>query len=123
MIRYKLFPIPYRFSLLWFLVLVKLTPCFAQQIGTEQLVAKNIYKGDFTVAGDKDTYYPVVFKYGEQNMVNHLKIYRSYHETGPNELSLTHKGGLLLEFDVNYGGWGGQRYGWKVANHQYSVHS
>lgn len=96
---------------------------FAQQTGTEQLVPKNIYKGDFTVAGDKDTYYAVVFKYGEQNMINHLKIYRSYHEAGPNELSLTHKGGLLLEFDVNYGGWGGQAYGWKVANHQYAYHT
>jgi hypothetical protein len=95
----------------------------AQQTGTEQIVPKNMYKGDFTVAGDKDTYYPVVFKYGEQNMVNHLKIYRSYHEAGPNELSLTHKGGLLLEFDVNYGGWGGQAYGWKVANHQYAYHT
>jgi hypothetical protein len=108
MIKYKLFPIPNRISLLWFLVLIKITPCIGQQTGTEQIVSKNIYKGDFTVAGDKDTYYPVVFKYGEQNMINHLKIYRSYHEAGPNELSLTHKGGLLLEFDVNYGGWGGQ---------------
>ena len=104
-------------------VLMGSTSLYAQQTGTEQIVSKNIYKGDFTVAGDKDTYYPVIFKAGQQNLINHLKIYRSYHEAGPNELSLTHKGGLLLEIDVNYGGWGGQSYGWKIAAHQESYHS
>lgn len=94
----------------------------AQQIGTEQLATKTFYKGDFKVEGDKDTYYPVIFKYGNQNLVNHLKIYRSYHEAGPVELHATHKGALLLEIDVNYGGWGGQTYNWKIAAHQEEYH-
>lgn len=35
----------------------------AQQTGTEQIVSKSIYKGDFTVADDKNTYTLVVFKF------------------------------------------------------------
>jgi hypothetical protein len=91
-------------------------------VGTEQVVNKQVYQGVFTVNGDKDMYYPVVFKNGNQNVINHLTIYRSYHEPGPNELHPTHKGGLLLEIDVNYGGWGGQSYGWEIANHREAYH-
>jgi hypothetical protein len=97
-------------------------PAAGQLVGTEQVVNKQVYQGVFTVNGDKDTYYPVVFKNGNQNIINHLTIYRSYHEPGPNELHPTHKGGLLLEIDVNYGGWGGQRYGWEIANHREAYH-
>lgn len=110
-----------RFKLLIILNLLGFS-VFAQQIGTEQVVTKSIYKGDFKVEGDKDTYYPVVFKFGNQNLINHLKIYRSYAEAGPIELHATHKGGLLLEIDVNYGGWGGQTYDWKIAAHQEAYH-
>jgi hypothetical protein len=81
-----------------------LSPAIGQLVGTEQVVNKQVYQGVFTVNGDKNTYYPVVFKNGNQNIINHLTIYRSYNEPGPNELSQTHKGGLLLEIDVNYGG-------------------
>jgi len=77
---------------------------YGQMSGIEQIVPKQIYTGDFYVYGYKDTYYPVIFKYGDPNRVNHLRVFRSYNEPGPNELSATHKGGLTLEIDVNYGG-------------------
>ncbi|WP_341225138.1 hypothetical protein [uncultured Arcticibacterium sp.] len=32
----------------------------AQLVGTEQVVIKQLYTGDFTVNGDKDTYYLVI---------------------------------------------------------------
>lgn len=99
------------------------TMATAQLVGTEQVVAKQLYTGDFTVGGDKDTYYPVIFKNGEQNKINHLKIYRSYNEAGPNELHPTHIGGLLLEFEVNYGGWGGIAYDWEISNFREQYHS
>ena len=104
------------------ITLLLIVSCFgifkinAQLIGQENLVTKQVYQGTFIVNGDKDKYYPVVFKRANQNRINHLKIYRSYGEAGPNELSATHRGGLLLEIDVNYGGWGGQAYDWKIAN-------
>lgn len=105
------------------ILLVFGTTAIAQMQGTEQVVSKQLYTGTFTVGGDMNTYYPVVFRNGEQNKINHLKIYRSYNEAGPNELSPTHKGGLLLEFEVNYGGWGGQVYGWEVSNLRQTYHT
>lgn len=85
-----------RFKLLIILNLLGFS-IFAQQVGTEQVVTKSIYKGDFKVEGDKDIYYLVVFKFGNQNVINRLKIYRSFSEPGPVELHATHKRGLLLE--------------------------
>lgn len=88
----------------------------AQLQGTETTETVQIYKGTFIVNGDKDTYYPVVFKFGNQNLINNVKIYRAYNEAGPPEFSPTHKGGLALEIDVNYGVWGGIVYDWRVMD-------
>lgn len=93
------------------------------QINTENKVTKEIYVGSFTVNGDKDTYYPVVFKYGDQDKVNKLRIFRRYSEAGPNELSPTHKGALTLEIDVNYGGWGGAQYNWRIMDLRQLYHT
>jgi hypothetical protein len=90
--------------------------------GTETSENHSIYKGTFVVNGDKDTYYPVVFKYGNQDRINHLRIYRGYYEAGPNELSPTHKGGLTLEIDLNYGGWGGSNYDWRISDLRQTYH-
>ncbi|PXY02517.1 hypothetical protein DF185_00030 [Marinifilum breve] len=112
-----------RKTILFFLCLYLLKSSLAQQVGVEQLVAKQTYRGIFKVGGDKDTYYPVVFKYGGQNEINNLVIFRSYHEAGPDKLSPTHKGGLTLEIDVNYGGWGGSTYDWRIMDYRQTYHS
>ncbi|CAL2083193.1 hypothetical protein [Tenacibaculum sp. 190524A05c] len=94
----------------------------AQVVGTEQIVNKEVFTGTFIVNGDKDKYYPVVFKSGNQNLINNIRIYRSYSEPGPSEFSPTHKGGLLLDIDVNYGGWGGITYDWRINDLRQAYH-
>ncbi|MDP4209187.1 MAG: hypothetical protein Q8928_10275 [Bacteroidota bacterium] len=94
----------------------------AQMQDDETVVNHVIYKGTFVVGGNKDTYYPVIFKYGNQDRINHLRIFRGYYEAGPNELSPTHKGGLTLEFDLNYGGWGGSTYDWRIMDLRQTYH-
>lgn len=94
----------------------------AQLQGSEEIANKQIYKGTFIVNGDMNTYYPVLFKYGNQDVINHIRVYRSYGEAGPNALSPTHKGGLALEIDVNYGGWGGQTYNWRISDLRQMYH-
>lgn len=89
---------------------------YCQRVNPEEIVNVSVYKGSFYIDGDKDTYYPVIFKHGEQNKINHLKIYRSYKWAGPDEFSPTHKGSLLLEIDVNYGRWGGIKYDWRIMD-------
>ena len=94
----------------------------AQMQGSEETTNKQIFKGTFIVQGDMNTYYPVLFQYGNQDVINHIRIYRSYGEAGPNALSPTHKGGLALEIDVNYGGWGGQTYNWRISDLRQMYH-
>ncbi|MFH2093004.1 MAG: hypothetical protein ABIJ31_11630, partial [Pseudomonadota bacterium] len=98
------------------------TLVFGQMQGVETAEPVIVYKGTFVVNGDKDTYYPVVFKNGSQYIINHLKIYRGYSETGPSELSTTHKGSLLLEIDTNYGGWGGSIYDYRIMDLRQKYH-
>lgn len=95
----------------------------AQMQGGEATVQKNLFTGTFVVNGDKNTYYPVVFKNGNQNLVNQLKIWRGYNEAGPTDLHPTHKGSLLLEIDVNYGGWGGITYDWRIEDYRVAYHT
>ena len=95
----------------------------AQMQGAEISEAKMVYKGTFVVNGDMNTYYPVVFKNGEQNKVNKLVIFRHYGAAGPNALHPTHKGALTLEIDVNYGGWGGSTYDWRIMDLRETYHN
>ncbi|WP_320052056.1 hypothetical protein [uncultured Acetobacteroides sp.] len=90
--------------------------------GSETSENHSLYKGTFVVNGDKDTFYPVIFKYGNQDRINHLRIFRAYYEAGPNELSPTHKGGLTLEIDLNYGNWGGSTYNWRISDLRQTYH-
>ncbi|UBM57550.1 hypothetical protein LAG90_12050 [Marinilongibacter aquaticus] len=46
------------------LLLFRATIAQAQMVGSEQTQSKTLYTGTFTVGGDKDTYYPVVFPCG-----------------------------------------------------------
>lgn len=77
---------------------------------------------DIKVDGASNTYYPVVINsIGSQTIANHFIIYRDYSETAPNDwYSSTHKGSLLLDFEANYGGWGGSSYDIKVNHHRWT---
>ena len=62
----------------------------------------------FTVNGNADLYYPVVISGSSNPRMTRLSIFRSYSETGPNTWNTSsHKGGLTLDLDVRFGGWGG----------------
>ncbi len=69
------------------------------------------------VKGNSGTYYPVVFKGGDQTIKRDILIRRSYSEQAPTDWdnnSTTHKGGLSLLVKVNFGGWGGASYSWDI---------
>ena len=77
----------------------------------------DIRSGTISVGGDANTYYPVVWYYNTQSQafLNKIQIYRNYNETAPNSWNTsTHKGGLLLDLQANWGGWGGVNYDIKV---------
>lgn len=95
---------------------------YEQMMGSETTISPQLYQGTFIVNGDMNTYYPVLFKWGSQNVISHLKLYRSYGDQGPDALSPTHRGGLTLEIDVNYGGWGGSTYDWRVMDLRQTYH-
>lgn len=69
------------------------------------------------VNGNSGTYYPIVFKGGDQTIKRDILIRRSYSEQAPTDWdnnSTTHKGGLSLLLKVNFGGWGGASYSWDI---------
>lgn len=73
------------------------------------------YYQKITINGDADTYYPVVFKGGDQNFKRDILIRRSYGEQAPSSWhTSTHKGGLVLLLKSNFGGWGGIEYSWDI---------
>jgi hypothetical protein len=63
---------------------------------------------DFTINGDADTFYPVVINGASNARMTRLTIFRGYSETAPSTWNTaSHKGGLTLDMDVRFGGWGG----------------
>lgn len=75
------------------------------------------YYKKIIVNGNSGTYYPVVFKGGDQTIKRDILIRRSYNEQAPTDWdnnSTTHKGGLSLLLKVNFGGWGGASYSWDI---------
>ena len=63
---------------------------------------------DFTINGDADTFYPVVIHGASNARMTRLTIFRGYSETAPSTWNTaSHKGGLTLDMDVRFGGWGG----------------
>lgn len=64
----------------------------------------------FTIAGDKDYYYPVVFNVDSEYFVNRIAITRSFLDTAPDDwgTDTRHKGGLTFQFQWNGdSSWGG----------------
>ena len=64
----------------------------------------------FTIEGDKDHYYPVVFNVHSEYFVNRIAITRNYNDIAPNDwgTDTNHKGGLTFQFQWNGdASWGG----------------
>lgn len=75
------------------------------------------YYKKIVLNGESGTYYPVVFKGGDQSHKRTILIRRVYSEQAPsdwNNNSTTHMGGLILSIQVNFGGWGGASYSWDI---------
>lgn len=73
------------------------------------------YYKRLVINGDATTYYPVVFKGGEQNFKRDILVRRAYSEQAPDSWNTaTHKGGLILLLKTNFGGWGGISYSWDI---------
>ena len=70
------------------------------------------YSCDITVGGDPDRFYAVQFWGGDQDVWRRIIIKRGYGETAPWDPIGTgvHHGGLLLDWEGNFGGWGGAEY-------------
>jgi hypothetical protein len=82
------------------------------------------YKCDIYVDGDADTFYPVHFIWGDQDVWRRIIIKRGYSEDAPWDPIGTgaHHGGLLLDWEGNFGGWGGAEYSdrLRVFNESYT---
>jgi hypothetical protein len=96
-----------------------LTIAGTQLTGTQTQLLKNTldvttlpYKVDITVNGDANTFYAVQFWGGDQDVWRRIIIKRGYGETAPWDPigSGVHHGGLLLDWEGNFGGWGGAEY-------------
>ena len=64
----------------------------------------------FTIAGDKDHYYPVVFNVHSEYFLNRIAITRYYNDIAPDDwgTDANHKGGLTFQFQWNGDSfWGG----------------
>lgn len=73
------------------------------------------YYKKLIINGDEATYYPVVFKGGDQNIKRTILVRRGYAEQAPVSWNTsTHKGGLILHIKTNFGGWGGIAYSWDI---------
>lgn len=73
------------------------------------------YYKKIVINGDAATYYPVIFKGGDQNFKRDILVRRGYHEQAPDSWhNTTHKGGLVLLIKTNFGGWGGIGYSWDI---------
>ncbi len=70
------------------------------------------YSCDIVVNGDPDKFYAVQFWGGDQDVWRRIIIKRGYGEQAPWDPIGTgvHHGGLLLDWEGNFGGWGGAEY-------------
>jgi hypothetical protein len=102
-----------------------------QLTGTQTQLLKNTldvttlpYKVDITVNGNANTFYAVQFWGGDQDVWRRIIIKRGYGETAPWDPIGTgqHHGGLLLDWEGNFGGWGGAEYAdrLRVFNESYT---
>lgn len=75
------------------------------------------YVYNITLNGDANTYYPVVLRGGDQNVMREIMVKRGYNEKAPTDWNghPTSKGiSLLLKIKCNFGGWGGANYSWWI---------
>ena len=73
------------------------------------------YYKDIIVYGDSNKFYPVIIKYGNQNIKRTIMVTRDYGELAPSDWNTsTHKGSLTLKILCNFGGWGGVNYSWEI---------
>ena len=82
------------------------------------------YSCDIVVGGDPDRFYAVQFWGGDQDVWRRIIIKRGYGEQAPWDPIGTgvHHGGLLLDWEGNFGGWGGAEYAdrLRVFNESYT---
>lgn len=76
------------------------------------------YAAEIEVAGDSNTYYPVMI-YGprEQDVMREILVKRSYNDKAPQEWNghPTEYGiGCTCKIKCNFGGWGGAEYDWRI---------
>lgn len=58
----------------------------------------------FTVGGNADTYYPVLFRSDDTSTISNFTVYRRYHETAPDSWHTnTHRGSLYLVINTRFG--------------------
>ncbi len=73
------------------------------------------YYKRIVINGDDETYYPVIFKGGDQNIKRDILVRRTYLEQAPDAWNTaSHKGGLILLIKANFGSWGGIGYSWDI---------
>jgi len=81
-------------------------------IYTDNLNNMPMWAGDIVINGNENTYYPVTWYGGNQDLVTEIEIYRGYSEQAPWDPigSGVHHGGLTCLLRTNFGGWGGSTY-------------
>jgi hypothetical protein len=80
------------------------------------------YSKQIDVAGDADTYYPVVFnsRLGGDGRIHDVFVFRSYKDPAPNSWNTTtHTGALSLHLRIVGGSWGGIPTSLEVLRHEY----
>lgn len=77
------------------------------------------YHLDVVVHGETNKFYPVIIKYGNQDIKRSILVKRGYSEQAPADwYTSTHKGALTLKILCNFGGWGGTTYSWEISEFQ-----
>lgn len=76
------------------------------------------YKAEIEVAGDPNTYYPVmIYGPGTQDVMREILVARSYADKAPEAWDghpSTHGIGCTCKIKCNFGGWGGAEYDWRI---------
>ena len=81
-------------------------------IDTSDFNNAQYWAGDIVINGDPNTYYPVTWFGGNQDIITEIEIYRGYAEQAPWDPigSGVHRGALTCLLRTNFGGWGGSNY-------------
>ena len=75
------------------------------------------YKAEIEVAGDANTYYPVMIFGGDQDVMREILIKRSFRDKAPEAWGghpNTHGIGCTCKIKCNFGEWGGAEYDWRI---------